>query len=67
MGKYPAYISNSSIWPIERTLLGAATPGQIGLGSNGNEAVLHIPQSSSITGASPSDCFVSYAGHSIGE
>ena len=25
-----------------------------------------IPQSSSITGTSPSDCFVSYAGHALG-
>ena len=29
-------VSNSSIWPIARTLLGATTPGQSGLGSNGN-------------------------------
>ena len=27
--------------------------------------MLHIPQSSSITGTSPSDCLVSYAGHSL--
>ena len=50
----------SSIWPIDRTLSGATTPGQSGPGSNGNEGVLHIPQCSSITGASPSDCLVSY-------
>ena len=42
------------------------TPGQSGHGSNGNKRVLHIPQSSSITGASPSDCLVSYPGHSLG-
>ena len=29
--------------------------------------VLCIPQSSSITGASPSGCLVSYSGHSLGE
>ena len=29
---------------------------------DGNEGVLHIPQSSSITGTSPSDCLVSYPG-----
>ena len=29
--------------------------------------VLRIPQSSSITGASPSDCLVSYPGHLLGE
>ena len=37
------------------------------LGANGNEAVLHIPQGSSITEASPSDCLVSYPGLSLGE
>ena len=31
--------------------------------SDGNEEVLHIPQSSSIAWASQSDCFVSYPGH----
>ena len=29
------------------------------------KGVLRIPQSSSITGTSPSDCFVSYLGHSL--
>ena len=57
----------SSISPIDRTLTGATTPGQSGLGSDGNEEVLCIPQSSSITGASPSDCLVSYLGHSLRE
>ena len=37
--------------------------GQREPGSNGNEGVLNIPQSSSITRASPSDCVVSYPGH----
>ena len=32
--------------------------------SDGNEGALNIPQSSSITGASPSDGLVSYPGHS---
>ena len=50
----------TSIWPIDRTLLGVTTPGQSGLGSDGNEGVLYIFQSASITGASPSDCLVSY-------
>ena len=36
------------------------TPGQSGPGNNGNQGVLCIPQSSSITGASSSDCFGSY-------
>ena len=54
----------SSIWPIDRTLSGATTLSQSGPGSDGNERVLHIPQSSSITGISPSDCLMSYPGHS---
>ena len=58
---------NSSIWPIDRTLSGATTPGQSGPESNNNEGVLCIPQSSSITEASPSDCLVSYPGHLLGE
>ena len=45
----------SSILPIHRTLLGATTPGQSGPGSDGNEEVLHTPQSSSNSGTSPSD------------
>ena len=56
----------SSIQPIDRTLSGATILGQCGLGSDGNEGVLHIPQSSSITGTSPSDCLVSYLGHLLG-
>ena len=55
----------SSIWPIDRTLSGATTPGQSGPGSNGKEGVLCIPQSSSIIGASPSHCLVSYSEHSL--
>ena len=39
---------------------GAITLGQSGPGSNGNEGVLFIPQSSRITGASSSDCLMSY-------
>ena len=50
----------SPIWLIDRTLSGATTPGQSELGSDGNKGVLHIPQNSSITEASPSDCLVSY-------
>ena len=57
----------SSIWPIDRTLSGATTPGQSGTGSNGNEGVLLIPESNSITGTSPSDCLVSHPGHSLGK
>ena len=43
------------------------TLNQSELGSDGNEGVLCIPQSSSITGASSSDCSVSYPGHSLGK
>ena len=57
----------SSIWPIDRTLSSATTPSQSGPASNGNEAVLRIPQSSSITGTSPCDCLVSYPGNLLGE
>ena len=51
---------------MDRALSGATTPGQSGSGRNGNEGVLHIPQAPSITGTSPSDCFVSYLGQSLG-
>ena len=56
----------SSIQPIDRALSGATTPGQSGPESDGNEGVLRIPQSSSIAGTSPSDCLMSYPGHSLG-
>ena len=49
----------SSIWPIDRTLSVASTPGQSEPGSNGN-GVLCNPQSSIITGKSPLDCLVLY-------
>ena len=39
----------SSIQLIDRALSGTTIPGQSGPGSNGNEEVLHIPQSFSIT------------------
>ena len=57
----------SSLWPIDRTLSSATTPVQSGPEINANEGVLHIPQSSSITGTSPSDSLVSYPGHSLGK
>ena len=43
---------------MDRTLSGATTTGQ-------SERVPHIPQSSSITEALPSDGSVSYPGHSL--
>ena len=57
----------SSVWPIDNTLSGATTPGQSGPGSDGNEGLLRIPESSSITETSIWYCFVSYPGHSLGE
>ena len=42
------------------TLSGATTPGQSGPGNDGDKGVLRIPQSSSITGTSPSNCLESY-------
>ena len=54
-----------SVSPIDRVLSGATIPSQSGPGCNDNEGVLHILKSSSITGASPSDCLVSYLGHSL--
>ena len=55
----------SSIWPIDKVLSGATTPSQSRAGNDGNEGVLHIPPNSSITETSPSDCLVSYLGHSL--
>ena len=55
----------NSIWSMGRTASGATTSGQSGPGSDSNEVVLRIPQSSCITGTSPSDCLVSYPGHSL--
>ena len=47
-------------------LSGATTLGQSGPGSDGNEWLLRIPQSSSTAGTSPSDCLVSYTRTLIG-
>ena len=41
--------------------------GQSGPGSDGNDGVFCIPQSSSIIEASPSDCLVSYPVHTLPE
>ena len=55
------------IWPIDKTLSGATSPGKSRPGSDGNEGVHCIPQSSSITGILSSDCLVPYPRHSLGE
>ena len=51
-------MSNSSILSMNRTLSGATTLGQSEPGSDGNEGVLCISQSSNITRVSPSDCLI---------
>ena len=60
-------MSNSSIWLIDRNISDATTLGPSGFRSYGNEWLLRISQSSIISGASPSDCLVSYTGHSLVE
>ena len=55
----------NSIRPRDRTQSGATTPGQGEPGSSGNEGVLRVPQNSSITETSRSDCLMSYPGHSL--
>ena len=56
----------SFIWLIDKTLP-VATPlwATVNLGAIVMKGVLHIPQSSSITGTSPSDCLESYLGYSL--
>ena len=46
-------------------LSGATTLSPSEPGSDGNEGVLRILQSSSVTGTSPLDCLMSYTGHSL--
>ena len=58
---------DSFIWPIDRTLSGVTSSDQSGPASDGNEGILRIPQSFSITEISPLDCLVSYRGHSLGD
>ena len=57
---YTAEMLNSTILPIDKTLSGSTTPTSVDPESDGNEGVLCIPQSFSITGAWPSDCLMSY-------
>ena len=51
---------------MDTVLTGATMLGKSGPGSNGNEGVLRIPQSSWTAGTSSSDCLVSYQGHLLG-
>ena len=57
----------SSILPIDKTQSGATTLGQNEPRSDSSEGALCIPRSSCDILASPSFCFVSYQGHSLGE
>ena len=45
---------------LTHTVSGTTTLGQSGPGRDGDKGVLHIPQSSGITGNSWSDCLVLY-------
>ena len=58
-------MSKGSVRPIDRTLSSDTTPGQSGPGSNGNEGIPRIPQSSNITEALTFDCLESYPEHSL--
>ena len=58
-------MSISSVWLIDKTLSGTATPSQNGFVSDGSEEVLRITQCSCITGTSPSDCLVLYPGQAV--
>ena len=65
--KYQNFYFKQFSGPIYMTLSGATIPAKSAPGSDGNKWVLHISQSSSITGASLSDYLVSYPGHLMGE
>ena len=54
-----AQVELSSIWPIDRTLSSATTPARGDLRAMAMKGALPIPQSSSITWISTSDCLVS--------
>ena len=58
---------NSYILSINRTLSGATIPSQSGQESNGNKWLFCVPQSFSITEATPLDCLVSYQDTRWGE
>ena len=60
-------MSYNSIKLIDKTLSDATNRSQSGPGSDGNERVLCISRSSSITGSSQSDCLVSCPGHLLEE
>ena len=57
----------NSIRRIDKSLSDATTLRQSGPGSDGKKGVFCFSQSYSISGAPPSDCLVSYLGHSLRE
>ena len=56
----------SSIQPLDRTQSGTTTPRPSGPKSNGDEGILRIPQSSSITGTSSIGLFNVISGTLVG-
>ena len=59
------WMSNSSIWPIDKNLSGATSPGQSGPGSNRKNRILHIRKIFK-GGVSLSVSVMSYPGNSLG-
>ena len=60
-------MSNSSIWPIDRTLSRATTSGQSESGSDGNEGGYFAFFKAPLTRALSLDGLMSYAEHLLGE
>ena len=58
---YGLILFNQDIGPLS----GTTTPGQSEPGSDGNEGLLGISQSTIIIGASQSDCLVAYPGYPL--
>ena len=58
--------SRGGVGKYDRNLSGATTPGKSRPGSDGNEGVLYIFQSSKV-GASPSEGIMSYSGQWLEE
>ena len=56
-----------SLWPIDRSLSIATTPGESRAGRNDNEGVYCIPQNLDITGTSPSDYLELLPGYTLEE
>ena len=59
-------MSNSSIWTRDWSQPAITTPSKSWPASDGNERILHIPQSSSVTGFSTLDFLMSCPEHSLG-